>query len=478
MAKYKYFKSKNYRTNVNLVTESDIVEVSDQTSEGGVPTLQEVTEGENKNLINGNNFQGTQAGESTSPLSVTHSNMFGEQAGRTSTGDHVNLFGQEAGISQEGGQVNALGWGAAGTNTGSHVNAFGQASLYGNTGRHANAFGEEGGNFNNFKNVNLFGFQAEADQDNQTVFSKWVSGVTKFLSRLSYNNITADRKYELLDESGDLPITTSKDANFTAVNSVLYTAIATLTVTDPTPVEGQGYIVFVRNGTTTIDDVGYTSGNLIYRFYQGGAWSSTVFGSGGGGAVDLDDNLFGIKNNWIGLFKITATASTTTISTTANNTNNRVIFLPFTVQKDCIIEDVAFLLNAANDGASSTVNIYIHDDSNDGLPGVRLYNTESDTGITNTAQQEKIFTAVNYSLARGNYWIGIHFRGLNTAGANPTFVGGAMSLNSVFGTTLAYTNNVNRVLQIVSETGVVGNNPTTTILASTGINFPQIFVKL
>jgi hypothetical protein len=243
-----------------------------------IPTLQEVTEGENKNLINGNNFQGTQAGESTSPILVTHSNMFGEQAGRTSTGAYVNLFGEEAGISQEGGHVNALGQGSAGTNTGSHVNAFGQASLYGNTGRHANAFGEEGGNFNNFKNVNLFGFQAEADQDNQTVFSKWVSGVTKFLARLSYNNITANRSYNLLDESGDLPITTSKNANFTAVNSVFYTAIATLTVTDPTPVEGQGYIVFVRNGTTTIDGVGYTSGNLIYRFYQGGAWSSTVFG--------------------------------------------------------------------------------------------------------------------------------------------------------------------------------------------------------
>jgi hypothetical protein len=63
----------------------------------------------------------------------------------------------------------------------------------------------------------------------------------------------------------------------TAINNRKYTAIATLTVTDPTPVEGQGYIVFVRNGTTTIDGVGYTSGNLIYRFYQGGAWSSTVF---------------------------------------------------------------------------------------------------------------------------------------------------------------------------------------------------------
>jgi len=35
MTKYKYFKSKNYRANVNLVTESDIVEISDQTGSGG-----------------------------------------------------------------------------------------------------------------------------------------------------------------------------------------------------------------------------------------------------------------------------------------------------------------------------------------------------------------------------------------------------------------------------------------------------------
>jgi hypothetical protein len=71
---------------------------------------------------------------------------------------------------------------------------------------------------------------------------------------------------------------TAKTSSFTAQKNVFYLSVETLTVTDPTPVEGQGYIVFVRNGTATIDGVGYTSGNLIYRFYQGGAWSSTVFG--------------------------------------------------------------------------------------------------------------------------------------------------------------------------------------------------------
>jgi hypothetical protein len=67
------------------------------------------------------------------------------------------------------------------------------------------------------------------------------------------------------------------NTNTTAINNRKYTAIATLTVTDPTPVEGQGYIVFVRNGTATIGGVGYPSGSLVYRFYQGGVWSSTVF---------------------------------------------------------------------------------------------------------------------------------------------------------------------------------------------------------
>jgi len=66
----------------------------------------------------------------------------------------------------------------------------------------------------------------------------------------------------------------SKTASFTAQNGKVYTTNGTLTVTDPTPVANKGYIVHVIGGTATIDGVGYTTGALIYRYYNGSSWLS------------------------------------------------------------------------------------------------------------------------------------------------------------------------------------------------------------
>jgi hypothetical protein len=66
-----------------------------------------------------------------------------------------------------------------------------------------------------------------------------------------------------------------KSANFTAANDQRYTDTATLTITDPTGVEGKGYDVLVRAGTSTIGGVAYAvAGSYIRRVYQGGAWVS------------------------------------------------------------------------------------------------------------------------------------------------------------------------------------------------------------
>ena len=64
--------------------------------------------------------------------------------------------------------------------------------------------------------------------------------------------------------------------NQTAVNDASYTVVANSTFTDPTPVEGKGYRVFVRNGTATINSVGYTEGTTILRLYHSGSWVSYV----------------------------------------------------------------------------------------------------------------------------------------------------------------------------------------------------------
>ena len=65
-------------------------------------------------------------------------------------------------------------------------------------------------------------------------------------------------------------------ASLTAVLNRYYVNVASSTYTDPTPVQGEGFIVFVRNGTATVGGTAYTTtGTLIYRYYHSGAWANT-----------------------------------------------------------------------------------------------------------------------------------------------------------------------------------------------------------
>jgi hypothetical protein len=68
-----------------------------------------------------------------------------------------------------------------------------------------------------------------------------------------------------------------KSANFTAANDGLYVVTASATITDPSPTEGKGYTVIVRNGTATISGTGYdTAGSQIRRLFHSGSWSTYV----------------------------------------------------------------------------------------------------------------------------------------------------------------------------------------------------------
>ncbi len=68
-----------------------------------------------------------------------------------------------------------------------------------------------------------------------------------------------------------------KSANFTAANDGSYVVTASATITDPSPTEGKGYTVIVRNGTATISGTGYsTAGSQIRRLFHSGAWGTYV----------------------------------------------------------------------------------------------------------------------------------------------------------------------------------------------------------
>jgi hypothetical protein len=79
---------------------------------------------------------------------------------------------------------------------------------------------------------------------------------------------------EIPDVSGlqSKPVVVS--SNITAQNDTVYHVVANATFTDPSPVEGRGYVVFVRNGTATIGGVGYTLGRFIWRIFHSGGWNN------------------------------------------------------------------------------------------------------------------------------------------------------------------------------------------------------------
>lgn len=68
------------------------------------------------------------------------------------------------------------------------------------------------------------------------------------------------------------------NSSLTAALNKRYTVVASATFTDPSPVDGKGFIVFVINGTATVGGTGYsTAGTIIYRAYHSGAWSNKVY---------------------------------------------------------------------------------------------------------------------------------------------------------------------------------------------------------
>ena len=91
------------------------------------------------------------------------------------------------------------------------------------------------------------------------------------LTELAYvNGVTSAIQTQIDAKQGKIVEVTG---NITAANDTNYVQTASATYTDPTPAEGKGYIIFVRNGTATVGGTAYpTQGTIIYRFYHSGAW--------------------------------------------------------------------------------------------------------------------------------------------------------------------------------------------------------------
>lgn len=88
-------------------------------------------------------------------------------------------------------------------------------------------------------------------------------------------NLADVKAFDPADYTPD-PVVVS--GSLTAVLNTYYINVASATYTDPSPVEGKGFIVFVRNGTATVGGTGYsTAGTIVHRVYHSGSWSKYVY---------------------------------------------------------------------------------------------------------------------------------------------------------------------------------------------------------
>lgn len=96
------------------------------------------------------------------------------------------------------------------------------------------------------------------------------------LSELPISTLT-QAQLDILN-SNKAAVTSAVNTSFTAVNNGSYAVTASLTVTDPaSPVNGNGYSVYISAGTATIGGVPYSvAGLTIQRKYNTGAWISNV----------------------------------------------------------------------------------------------------------------------------------------------------------------------------------------------------------
>lgn len=289
--------------------------------------------GNGHTLTNGRNFQGDNAGNGNTGFDI---NAFGQGAGVNNSGNNINAFGVDAANTNSGNSVNAIGQASASNNTGSNINGIGHNSAFDNTGSNVNALGESaaeqnnGGNVNamglaaaytnqgnnvnafgynagignTFNNVTLLGSSASASANDQLAFSNGFNHSAQF----SNTNITGDRKYELPDVSGTIPLTVNGIAADNAGNIVVPTGggggtVSTIKVSLPSsailalnatpfeliPAPGAGKTINVLKV--------FFKYNFNTTPYSGGGGIAVSLGSGFG-SIPVSNAIGGVLNNF------------------------------------------------------------------------------------------------------------------------------------------------------------------------------------
>jgi hypothetical protein len=146
-------------------------------------------------------------------------------------------------------------------------------------------------------------------------------------------------------------------SNVTATLNRTLSVVVNSTITDPSPVEGMGYMVTVINGTATIGGVGYTVGQKVFRHYHSGSWRTFV------------------TQNANSLSKIVIKDTVSSSAVTGSTLNT--LAKTYEIQGGFFDENDAFNLevNAEKTGVNGTSTIRVYVNTTNNFATATLYST-------------------------------------------------------------------------------------------------------
>jgi len=136
------------------------------------------------------------------------------------------------------------------------------------------------GGGNDYSNVTNYGFMYN-NTYSAIIFGNGTTNYHQYYdianNRIVTTNLTTLAVSYISGGSTNDWASTEVTTSITAANNNQYINTANATYTDPTPSQGKGFKVYVRNGTATIGGTAYSvAGSVIWRVFHSGAWANYV----------------------------------------------------------------------------------------------------------------------------------------------------------------------------------------------------------
>lgn len=189
---------------------------------------------------------------------------------------------------------------------------------------------------------------------------------------------------------------------------------------------------------------------------------------------------FNTDDYWLMSHSALATgyAAISTGSSVANS-NNVVVYCPFSISEEISVKALALHCVAANAGASAVLRLGIYNaDATTGKPSTVVVDGGTVSVNSTATIREVTFTSV--TLKPGFYFYAVATQSLDTGGANPTFSGCATSGSGQGAqeTAPAVSNNLFQTWTSSSVTGAFGSSPTVTLTRGLAAKIFHVWAKV